>query len=550
MPPSSPDPITLELIHAALASCVEEMGAVLKRSSYSPIIREMEDFSCALFDAEGRLVVQADYIPAQLGAMSLVVGSILEHRGERLEPGDVFICNHPYMGCMHTPDLNVIMPLFDGDAPFAWAGTTAHHIDIGGVNPGTEGPALREIYAEGLLFPPTRLYVREKENRDVFDLIATNVRDPFSTLGDLRAQHAACMLARRRLEEAVGRFGRPAIRIAFSAALDRVAKGTRAALVSLPDGEAEAEGFLDDGGRGGPPVRIHARLSKTGDTLAVDLSGSAPQVEGALNVPWASTRAAVMFVARALTDPNLVTNDGILRCLNIFCPVGTILNPRPPAAVSVRHNTCQRLADVLLQAAAEIWPEKAVGSSTVTFVGMSIESVSPKTGRPAIMTDVVGGGTGGNRWNDGLDGVDTYLANVALLPVEVAETEYEMRILRSELIPGSQGLGEHHGGLGIRRDYQVLGVQHAATVYAEQTDPRFPPRGVAGGSDGAPSRLTILGPHGEVVEAGSKVTMPLEPGSIVRVETSGGGGYGDPAKRDPESAAADIGDGRLDGSSP
>jgi N-methylhydantoinase B len=157
----------------------------------------------------------------------------------------------------------------------------------------------------------------------------------------------------------------------------------------------------------------------------------------------------------------------------------------------------------------------------------------------------VGGGTGGNRWNDGLDGVDTYLANVALLPVEVAETEYEMRILRSELIPGSQGSGEHQGGLGIRRDYQVLGVQHAATVYAEQTDPRFAPRGVAGGSGGAPSKLTILGPHGEIVEAGSKVTMPLEPGSIVRVETSGGGGYGDPAKRDPESAAADVEDERL-----
>jgi len=547
VPRSSLDPITFELAHAALSSCVEEMGAVLKRSSYSPIIREMEDFSCALFDADGFLVVQADYIPAQLGAMSLVVGSILERRRGEVEPGDVFICNHPYMGCMHTPDLNVIMPLFAGGRLFAWAGTTAHHIDIGGVNPGTEGPSLREIYAEGLLFPPTRLYVGDEENRDVFDLIATNVRDPFSTLGDLRAQHAACVLGRRRLEEVVGRFGRSAVRTAFSAALDRVERGTRAALAALPDGEAEAEGFLDDDGRGSPPVRIHARLAKTGDRLAVDLSGSAPQVEGALNVPWASTRASIMFVARAVTDPNLVTNDGILRCLDISCPEGTILNPRPPAAVSVRHNTCQRLADVLLQAAAEIWPEKAVGSSTVTFVGMSIESVSPKTGRPAIMTDVVGGGTGGNRWSDGLDGVDTYLANVALLPVEVAETEYSMRILRSELIPGSQGLGEHPGGLGIRRDYQVLGAPHAATVYCEQTDPRFPPRGVAGGCNGKPTKLTIVGPGGDVVEAGSKVTMPLEPGSVVRVETSGGGGYGDPARRDPASTVADLEDGRLTG---
>jgi len=545
VPGRSLDPITFELLHAALVSGVEEMGAVLKRSSYSPIIREMEDFSCALFDADGRLVVQADYIPAQLGAMSLVVGSILERWREHLEPGDVFICNHPYMGCMHTPDLNVIMPLFVDRELFAWVGTTAHHIDIGGVNPGTEGPSHREIYAEGLLFPPTRLYLRGRENPDVFDLIATNVRDPFSTLGDLRAQRAACLLGRRRLEEVVGRFGRPAVQSAFSMALARVERGTRAALGALPDGEAEAEGFLDDDGGGSSPVRIHARLSKTGDRLAIDLSGSAPQARGALNVPWASTRASVMFVARAITDPDLVTNDGILRCLDIVCPEGTILNPRPPAAVSVRHNTCQRLADVLLQAAAAIWPEKAVGSSTVTFVGMSIESVSPKTGRPAIMTDVVGGGTGGNRWSDGLDGVDTYLANVALLPVEVAETEYSMRILRSELIPGSQGLGEWNGGLGIRRDYQVLGVPHAATVYAEQTNPRFPPRGVRGGTDGAPTTLAILGPDGSVVEAGSKVTMVLEAGSVVRVETSGGGGYGDHARRDPDPAAADLEDERL-----
>ncbi len=541
------DPITFELVHAALLSTAEEMGAVLKRSSYSPIIREMEDFSCALFDAEGRLVVQADYIPAQLGAMSLVVQSTLGRWNGAVEPGDVFIANHPYMGCMHTPDLNVIMPLFVGGRLFAWVGTTAHHIDVGGVNPGTEGPGLRQLYAEGLLLPPSRLYRDDRENRDIFELIATNVRDPFATLGDLRAQHAACVLGRRRVEEIVGRYGAPTVRTAFAQALDRVERATRAALAALPDGEGEAEGYLDDDAVGGAPTRIHARLAKEGDRLLVDLSGTAPQVPGALNVPWASTRATVMFLVRAVTDPDLTTNDGILRPLEIVCPRGTILNPHPPAAVSVRHNTCQRLADTLLRAASSIWPEKAVGASTVTFVGMSIEGTSPKTGRPAIMTDVVGGGTGGHRWDDGMDGVDTYLANVALLPVEVAETEYSVRILRSELIPGSQGLGEQNGGLGIRRDYQVLGTPHTATVYCEQTDPRFPPRGVLGGGDGEPTRLVIFGPDGEVIPTHSKVTMVLEPGSIVRVETSGGGGYGDPARRDPAAARADREDGRLAG---
>ncbi|MBI3648463.1 MAG: hydantoinase B/oxoprolinase family protein [Actinobacteria bacterium] len=541
------DPITFEVLHAALLSTAQEMGAVLKRSSYSPIIREMEDFSCALFDAEGRLVVQADYIPAQLGAMSLVVQSTLEQWGDAVEPGDVFIANHPYMGGMHTMDLNVFAPLFVDGGLFAWAGTTAHHIDVGGVNPGSEGPSHRQVYAEGLLLPPSRLYRKDEENPDLFGLIEANVRDPFATLGDLRAQHAACVLGKRRVDEVVERYGPATVRAAFSQALDRVEKAARVALAALPDGEGEAEGYMDDDAVGGPPTRIHARLVKEGDHLLVDLSGSAPQVPGALNVPWASTRATVMFLVRAIADPDLTTNDGILRPLEIVCPRGTILNPHPPAAVSVRHNTCQRLADTLLHAASSIWPEKAVGSSTVTFVGMSIEGTSPKTGRTAIMTDVVGGGTGGHRWDDGLDGVDTYLANVALLPVEVAETEYSIRILRSELIPGSQGLGEQNGGLGLRRDYQVLGTTHTAIVYCEQTDPRFRPRGVAGGGAGAPTRLTIFGPDGDVIPTPSKVTMVLEPWSVVRVETSGGGGYGDPAARDPAAARADLEDGLLGG---
>jgi len=539
------DPITFELVHAALLSVAEEMGAVLKRSSYSPIIREMEDFSCALFDARGKLVVQADYIPAQLGAMSLVVESTLDRWGRAIEPGDVFLANHPYMGCMHTPDLNVLLPIFIDGRLFAWAGTTAHHIDVGGVNPGSEGPSLRSVYAEGLLFPPTRLYRSDQENRDVFELIATNVRDPLATLGDLRAQRAACLLGRRRLEDVVQRYGAPTVRRTFTQALARAERATRIALAALPDGEGEAEGYLDDDAIGGPPVRIHARLVKGGDRLLVDLSGTAPQVGGAMNVPWASTRASVLFLVRAIADPDLVTNDGILNPLEIVCPRGTILNPDPPAAVSVRHNTCQRLADVLLEAAWSIWPERAVGSSTVTFVGMSVEGVSPKTGRPAIITDVIGGGTGGHRWDDGLDGVDTYLANVALLPVEVAETEYSVRINRTELIPGSQGRGEHDGGLGLRRDYEVLGTAHTATVYCEQTNPDFTPRGVLGGTDGAPSRLTIFGPDGRVIPTPSKVTMVLEPGSVIRLETSGGGGYGDPAMREPGAAKADREDGRL-----
>jgi N-methylhydantoinase B len=525
------DPITFELVHAGLVSAAEEMGVMLKRSSYSPIIREMDDFSCALFAANGDLVAQADFIPAQLGAMSLVVRSVLERWGEGIREGDVFVANHPYKGAMHTPDVNVLQPVFVRRRLFGWTGATAHHLDVGGVNPGTEGPDLRELYAEGVILPPVRLVQEGQENHDMFDVLTDNVRDPLSTISDLRAQRAACGLGARRLHELIARFGERSISSGFAQALDAVNRATRAALRGLADGDAEAEGYLDDDGRGGPPTRIHARLRKRRDRLSVDLSGSAPQVAGAFNVPWASTRASVVYAVRALTDPAMTTNDGILRPLDIVCPRGNVLNPNPPAAVSVRHNTCQRLADVLVRAGSKLWPDRAVASSTVTFVGINLSSRSPRSGRRSVLSDVIGGGTGAHHDGRGLDGVDTYMANVGLMPVEVAETNYSVRILRTELLEGSEGRGTHDGGRGLRREYQVLDRPEVVTYYAEQTDPRFRPAGAAGGRNAQASRITVLDAGGRPLELPQKTTVELQPGWVIRVETSGGGGYGRPRTR-------------------
>ena len=234
-----------------------------------------------------------------------------------------------------------------------------------------------------------------------------------------------------------------------------------------------------------------------------------------------------------MVDPSMTTNDGILRPLEIVCPRGTVLNPEHPAAVSVRHNTCQRLADVLVRAFSTLWPERSVASSTVTFVGINVSSRSPLTGRASVLSDVIGGGTGAHAEGDGLDGVDTYMANVGLMPVEVAETNYSVRILRTELIEGSQGRGLHEGGRGLRREYQILDRPEIATFYAEQTDDRFPPVGAAGGGDATPSKITVIDPSGRPMDVPQKATLELEPGSIVRIETSGGGGYGraDPSSR-------------------
>ncbi|CAA9341329.1 MAG: N-methylhydantoinase A [uncultured Nocardioidaceae bacterium] len=539
------DAVSYEVIASALASIAEEMGSVIKRSSYSPIIRDMDDFSCAVFNASGDLVAQADYIPAQLGAMSLVVGSVLERWQGQVHEGDAFLCNHPYMGAMHLPDINVVVPVFVDGELVAWTGTAAHHIDVGGVNPASEGPELGELFAEGLVIPPVRLMTGGQENADVVALVTANIRDPLSTVSDLRAQRAACSLGKDRLLELVQHSGRRAVLSVMERTLDDVEKAVRVALSDLADGTAHASGHLDDDGRGGEPTAIEVVVTKEGDALRIDLSGSASQVAGAMNVPWSSTRAAIVYAVRAVVAPDLAANDGVLRVLDVICPRGNVLNPDPPAAVSARHNTCQRLADTLVRAMSALWPERAVASSTVSFFCFNVGSRSPVDGRPAVMADVVGGGTGATSEGDGLDGVDTYMSNVGLMSAEVAETNYLVRVLRTELLPGSQGAGQFNGGLGLRREYQVLATPQKVTYYCEQTSEEFAPSGAARGGPGRPTRVEVTGPDGELLGVAGKASVTLQPGSVVRVETAGGGGYGDPAHRSPELAARDVGDGRL-----
>jgi N-methylhydantoinase B len=325
----------------------------------------------------------------------------------------------------------------------------------------------------------------------------------------------------------------------FEALLAHAERRTRAALGARPDGEARATGFLDDDGVGGAPVRIEVRLAKRGETLTVDLSGSAGQVAGGVNVPWASTLASVAYLVRAVTDPTIPANDGTLGPVSIVCPEGSVLNPRPPAAVSVRHITLQRLADTMVRASASLWPEIVVAGHFVGFFSLMAEGPSPRTGRLTVLQDVVGGGTGahgprryadGRRapGGDGLDAVDTHLSNVGLLSAEVCEVEYPWRLVRSELIRGSGGRGRWNGGRGVRRTYEVLEVAQRVVLYCEQTVPGFRPWGGGGGEDGTPTRLIVRDPAGRRVRVASKGTLVLVPGSTVTIETGGGGGFGAP----------------------
>jgi N-methylhydantoinase B len=398
------------------------------------------------------------------------------------------------------------------------------------------------------VLPPVRLETAAGPVVPIVEVISANVRDPVSTLADLRAQAAACLVGERRLLELRVRYGAARLRATFEALIDHAERRTRAALVALPDGEAEATGFLDDDGAGGPPTRIHVQLTKRADSLTVDLSGSSSQVAGGINVPWASTLASVAYLVRAITGPTIPANDGTLRPVSIVCPEGSVLNPRSPAAVSVRHLTIQRLADTMVRAAAALWPEVAVAGHFVGFFSLMAEGPSPRTGRPTVLQDVVGGGSGAHgprRYPDGrvapggpgLDAVDTHLSNVGLLSAEVCEVEYPWRLIASEISRGSAGNGHWPGGRGIRRTYQVLAEPQRVVLYCEQTDPRFRPWGAAGGEDGTPTRLIVRDPSGRRIRVPSKGTLTLAPGSTVTIETGGGGGFGAPAAARPTGAA-------------
>jgi N-methylhydantoinase B len=535
-------PERFEVLAGALKGVALEMSEALHRSAYSPVIREMLDFSCALLDSDGRIVVQADDIPAQLGAMARIVDWIEEaNPRDSWRPGDAFLVNHPYRGGAHTPDIFVFAPLFLDERLASWGGTCAHHVDVGGRNPGTEGADNTSIFQEGLLLPSVRAMREGKPVDEVWRLIEANVREPATTLGDLRAQFAALSMAGRRLNELAERFGREPLLRGMRELQGYSERLLRAELRKLPDGVGEAEGFMDDDGAGGPPVRIHARVSKRRDRIVVDLSGTDAQREGGMNVPIVSTEATVYYAVRCAIGADVAVNDGFFRPIELVAPEGSYLNPRFPAAVSVRHLTCQRLADTLMRALGELVPERVSAGGFVGFFSLMAAGPSPLDGRTVVLQDILGGGTGGRRGLDGLDAVDTYVSNCGLLSAEVCETLYPWRVERTELVPDSGGPGTFRGGLGLRRSYRALAPQQSV-LYVDQTNPRFAPHGLLGGGTGQPSRI-FLRVAGRTRRVPTKTTLLVPAGAEVVVETSGGGGWGPPGERDPGSLVADVRDG-------
>jgi N-methylhydantoinase B len=533
------DPITVAVIGSSLRATAWEMSAALRRSSHSPIIREMLDYSCAVFTPTGEMVAQDELIPAFLGAMASTMPFVIEEaeRGE-IHEGDAFMANDPYLGGTHTPDIQVFVPVLHDGRLAAWCGNIAHHADLGGTNPGTEGYANRSIFEEGVRIPPIRFVDQGRINTAVLKLIENNIREPHSTAGDLRAQLAAARLGQRRMQELIARYDAPTVASSMDEVLDQAERRIAAAIAERPDGRAEAEGWLDDDGIGSDPVRIAVAIEVRGDRVAVDLTGTDPQMAGGLNMSETAAKAAVFFAVKAIFDPDAPQSSAPFRRIDIVLPKGSMANPEFPAAVSLRHLAVQRTADTLIHAFGKLYPDLAMAGTFVGFTSLAAEGRHPRLGTETVIQDDLGGGMGAHAAGDGLDAVDVFLSNVAMLPAEICELQYPVRIVSTELVPDSAGAGEFRGGLGMRRIYEFLDDADGI-FYTEQSRDQFAPQGANGGLPGTAARLTLERADGSVVQI-TKTRELVHRGDRLVVVTGAGGGYGDPRRRQRSAVLRDL----------
>jgi N-methylhydantoinase B len=529
------DAVTLEIVRNQFESVAEEMGQVLITSSYSPNIKERRDCSTALFDADGRLVAQAEHIPVHLGAMPEAVDTVLEYDPR---PGDVFVLNDPFEGGTHLPDVTMVSPVAVDGETLGYAVSRAHHADVGGMAPGSMPAGAREIYQEGIRLPPVRLVSGGEVNDDVMRLLLANVRNPGERRADVRAQIAANERAEERLGDLVDEHGRDRIVAAFDAVIDYSRDRVTAELADLPNGELGARDVMEGDGVTDDEIPIEVTVTVEDERIEVDFAGTAPQVAGNVNAPVAVARSAVYFVIRCVTDPEIPPNQGCYDPVSVSVPEGSLLNPRPPAAVVGGNvETSQRVTDVVFTAFAEAAPDRVPAQGQGTMNNLTIGSRSGG-GDGFTYYETIAGGFGGRPTKDGLDGVQVGMTNTLNTPVEALEAEYPLFVEEYGLREDSGGRGEHRGGLGVVRSVRV---EADATVSLLTERRRVAPRGIAGGEDGA-TGVNRIG--GEVVPA--KTTRDVAAGTTVAVRTPGGGGHGSPDDRDPEAVERDRADEKME----
>jgi N-methylhydantoinase B len=580
------DPVELEVFKNLYHSIAEEMGAALRRTSFSPNIKERRDYSCAVFDSAGQVIAMGDHMPVHLGSMPMSVAAAVEQC--ELEPGDVVMLNDPFRGGTHLPDITLVMPVYlcgdgrparpsganrgpqrarfwrDGveklrslPTPDFYVASRAHHADVGGTYPGSMGPC-REIYQEGLRIPPVKIMRGGKLVADVLALLLNNVRTPEEREGDLGAQIAACQTGAQRLREICEPYGIARAKRAAADLLVYSEEMMRAFLRTIPPGHYHAEDFLDDDGVEDKPVRIvvtievkassrkkspvetrlaaspFAPKTKSQAPVTIDFTGSDPQVQGAINAVEAITYSACFYVFRCLLLDDVPATSGLMRPIRVIAPSGTVVNAKPPAAVAGGNvETSQRIVDVLLKALAEAIPDRIPAAAAGTMNNLTIGGIDlrfgdprlgdPRTGEPFAYYETIAGGMGARPTKDGVSGVHTHMTNSLNTPAEALEHAYPVRLRQYSLRANSGGQGLHTGGDGIVREIEVL-TDAQVTLLADR---RFRgPYGLAGGADGAPGRTLIIRRDGSEETIPGKTSVRLRSGERVRIESPGGGGWG------------------------
>lgn len=513
------DAISLEVFKNLFASAAEEMGVTLRRASFSPNIRERLDFSCAVFDAQARMVAQAAHIPVHLGSMPASVASAIASFEEIL-PGDVVVLNDPYHGGTHLPDITMVSPIFAGGDLVYFVASRAHHADVGGMSPGSL-PLSTELYQEGIIIPPIKLRLSGWMNDGAMALIIANSRNPEERTGDLEAQLAAHRIGENRLIDMMVKYGVETTIEHANALLDYSRKMTESIIERIPDGTYTYEDGLEGDGQAEFDIPIRAAITVDGSAMTVDFEGSAPQVMGNVNAVPAIVRSATMYCVRVLAEDDIPVNDGCFQPVTVIIPEDSVLNARFPAAVVAGNTeTGQRVVDTVLGALAQALPNTIPAASQGTMNNFTVGGFMGHT--QFVYYETIGGGHGASAHGDGLSGKQCHMTNTLNTPVEALEYSLPMRVLGYGLRDNSGGTGLHTGGDGIIREYEFL-VPTTVTLYAERRIRA--PYGINGGEAGKKG-VNIIIKNGESQIVSGKYTTQLNVGDKVIIETPGGGGWG------------------------
>ena len=539
------DQVEVEVLSNHLISIVHEMGAILRRTSYSPNIREREDCSCVLADTTGQIIAQAEHIPGHLGMLTVGIPYLLKHfPPNTLNEGDVFMFNTPEGGS-HLPDIRIVVPIYHDGELVGLSANLAHHADVGGMVPGSMPSKSTEIWQEGLILPPLKLYSKGVLNKPVMDILMYNVRTPTEREGDLNAQIAAAQLGQRRVQEVIRKSGLSYWKTYTEGILDYSERLMRAKIRErFPDGKYYSELFIDDDGMDDERIKIAVTVTVKDDSVKVDYSGTDKQRASGVNCILANCVSAAYFVVKAVADPTIPVNSGCYRPIEVYCPEGTIISPGPTAAIGAGNETWQRIAETLVGAVLQADPSIVKAHSHGCMNNTVFGGTDPRTGKVYTYYETIGGGDGARALADGMDGVHVMGTNTMNTPVEVVEMYYPLTIEEYSLRRDTGGVGKHRGGLGIKRKYRVEG--HTSTLTANSDWIKQKPDGTEGGGRGAMTRLVINeGTDREVIPGFCKVMQKLQHGETFTVYSGGGNGYGDPADRDQTLVERDLLDDKI-----